>query len=699
MPRLPILLLAVLLAGPRLSAAEPAWLAASPGLELHVASDGVDTADGRAGRPFATLERARDEIRARKAAGLPPGGITVRIQPGTYELARPLELDARDAGTAISPIVWRAAAGEVRLAASRALPSLLPVADATVLARLDPTSKGAVQQADLKALGITAYGEMGGGFGLSVLPGLEVFADDVPLHPARYPNRGFMTVAKVHGATPVAMLGYHGVKEGIITLADDRALRWAAEPDAFLHGYWFWDWADQRQRIASIDAAQKTITLAQPWHRYGYRATQHAYAFNLLCELDEAGEWYLDRSSGTLYVWPPAGASRITVSVLPTVITAKGLSHTAFLGFTIEGARTHGMVLAGCDDCVVAACTLRNHGSWALRVDGGHRVSVLGCDVTGTGDGGIGLEGGDRATLTPGGHLVENCHLHHYARWNRVYRPGVSLGGVGNALRRSLIHHAPHQAVGFSGNEHIIDGNEMHNVCEETNDAGVIYAWNDWAGRGNRISDNFIHHAYGLDGKGCMGIYLDDNFSSGIITGNLLVDVHRAVLLGGGRDHVVENNAFVDCFRALSIDARGLTWRAYGQEGLTQKLKALPYTQEPWASRYPRLLTLLEDQPMAPKGVVVRRNIGWGGKFDAIDKAAKPFIAVGDNLVDVDPQFVDAARGDYRLKPGSPAFALGFTALPLDRMGLYADALRASWPVMHAVDRLERPAKPTNQPK
>ncbi len=46
-----------------------------------------------------------------------------------------------------------------------------------------------------------------------------------------------------------------------------------------------------------------------------------------------------------------------------------------------------------------------------------------------------------------------------------------------------------------------------------------------------------------------------------------------------------------------------------------------------------------------------------------------------------DPLFVDPARGDYRLRPESPAFALGFQPLPLDAMGCYADPLRASWPV------------------
>jgi S1-C subfamily serine protease len=42
-----------------------------------------------------------------------------------------------------------------------------------------------------------------------------------------------------------------------------------------------------------------------------------------------------------------------------------------------------------------------------------------------------------------------------------------------------------------------------------------------------------------------------------------------------------------------------------------------------------------------------------------------------------DAQFVDPASGDYRVKPGSPALALGFVSFPMDRFGVQKPALRA----------------------
>ena len=76
---------------------------------LFVAGDGSDANPGTEEKPFATLERARDEIRQRKAGGpLPAGGITVEVRGGVYELPRPLELTEQDSGAENAPIVYRA---------------------------------------------------------------------------------------------------------------------------------------------------------------------------------------------------------------------------------------------------------------------------------------------------------------------------------------------------------------------------------------------------------------------------------------------------------------------------------------------------------------------------------------------------------------------------------------------------------------
>ena len=123
---------------------------------------------------------------------------------------------------------------------------------------------------------------------------------------ARWPNDGFIKITEVLGPTPVDVRGTKGCKEGKFAYDSDRPKRWAGEKDLWVHGYWFWDWAEQRHPVESLDAEKRVITLKPPYHGYGYRKGQWFYAFNLLAELDRPGEWYLDRSTGVLYFWPPA---------------------------------------------------------------------------------------------------------------------------------------------------------------------------------------------------------------------------------------------------------------------------------------------------------------------------------------------------------------------------------------------------------
>ena len=85
--------------------------------DYYVATDGREAWSGtlaapnpeQTDGPFATLERARDEIRKRQAAGgLPATGITVAVRGGVYARTQTFELGAQDSGREAAPVVYRA---------------------------------------------------------------------------------------------------------------------------------------------------------------------------------------------------------------------------------------------------------------------------------------------------------------------------------------------------------------------------------------------------------------------------------------------------------------------------------------------------------------------------------------------------------------------------------------------------------------
>ena len=116
---------------------------------LFVAADGDDLHSGKSEQTaFATVARAREEIRTIKVAGgLPDGGITVEILGGKYCLEQSLEFSTDDSGTSNSPVIYRAYQNQsVEILGGKILKlsEFAPVTDEKILSRLDSTARGRV---------------------------------------------------------------------------------------------------------------------------------------------------------------------------------------------------------------------------------------------------------------------------------------------------------------------------------------------------------------------------------------------------------------------------------------------------------------------------------------------------------------------------------------------------------------------------
>ena len=663
----------------------------SPAVRLHVAPQGDDTNPGSEAAPFATIERARDAIRElRRANGLPAGGVSVTLEPGVYRLSEPFVLMPGDSGTEACPIEYRARAnGAARIIGGQAVTGWRQVTDAAALAQLAPAARGNVYVADLAAQGITDYQGVNDLRAYHSDPGFELFFDGKPMTLARYPNEGVINIKEVLDENGVVESGEANTPEGRFTCDDPHVAQWVGVKGAWLNGFWVRDWRNERIPLGTVDPALNSLGFEpKPGRKYPVRRNMWFYAEDLLQELDSPGEWYLDRARGVLYFWPtrPFSEAQALVSVVRDPIRLRHVSHVTFRGLLVEAARGDAFTVEGGMGVRIVACTIRNMGKWAVRVNGGIRHGVVGCDIYATGQGGIHLEGGDRKTLTPAGHYAENNHIHHIARWQPVYQQGITLYGVGNSATHNLIDNVPHIAIGFSHNDMTIEYNEIHSSVYMSNDAGAIYTSppnETWSMRGHRIRCNYLHHIYGFRNKGCYCIYLDDCFSSADISDNILYDVVNGILIGGGRDCRMTNNLFIGCRqRAFSVDARGLGWAKGVGVFATKELHELRHTEPPWSIKYPELVGILDDEPLAPKGNVMTRNVCWDGAWGTADPRALRDGTFESNLLDQDPLFAQPLPGEFQLRGDSPAFGIGFQQIPFGRIGLYPSPDRASWPVL-----------------
>lgn len=636
--------------------------------EWFVVPGGDDAGPGTEARPFATLERARDAARASGKLGKEP--VTVWLETGKHWLEKSFDLGPADSGTAEAPVTYRVPKGAtVRILGGREVLGWKEVTDPAVLARIPLAARDEVRWADLKAMGISDFGAMRPrGFGQGGNAALELFFDRLPMPLAQWPNVGWAEIGKLPD-------GKDGMRFGV---DDDRIKRWATATDPWVFGYWFHNWADQHLPLASVEVAKRELVLKTK-HGYGLRTGRRFRVENLLEELDLAGEWYLDRQSGRLYFLPPtaaAGATPIVSLIEDPLLRMKGASHVTFQGVTFEACRGTAVTIRDGASCQIVDCKIRNTGGLGVELrDGtGHRID--GCEVTGTGAGAISVTGGDRKTLTSAGHEVVNCDIHDFARLVRTYQPGVRVNGVGNRVAHNHIHHAPHSAILFGGNDHRIEFNEVDHVCQETDDAGAFYIGRNWTTRGHLILHNHFHDiGTKLGAHGTHHIYLDDCASGVTIRGNFFEGGYRAMFIGGGRDNVVEGNLFVDSDPAVWVDQRGIGWATKhiapgGPWGIHKRLHEMKHDQPPYSTRYPGLANILKEDPHAPRGNRITGNVMVGGRAFETNLKDKAILTMERNWSGPDPGFMDRGKREFRLKPDSPARKTGYEDIPFGKIGI-----------------------------
>jgi len=596
----------------------------APSVNFYVSLDGNDNASGSIEDPFKTLEEARDAARSLKA-----NTVHIFLRGGTYALSKTFELTKEDSRTASTPLIFQAYSDEnVTLIGGKIVNNWTDVTDQKILDRLPEVARGHVKVADLKALGLTEYGSPKGG-------GTELFFNGEPMTLSRWPNKGFTKIeGLVYPGTKVSH-DIEGSETGAFYYKGDRPLRWKNDKDIWADGYWFWDWSEEKQAIEKIDYANKIISLKGK-HYYGYRDQKPYYVFNLLSELDEPQEWYLDRNTGLLYFWPNKAIKNDTamVSSLFSILNIADVSYVNFYNINFSASTGVAINIKNVNNVSINDATIKNTGSWGVKIENSSNSGVTSCHISQTGDGGIYLKGGDRKTLTPGNLYATNNEIHDYARIHRTYKPAISLNGVGNIASHNHIYNAPHMAIFFQGNNHVIEYNEINNVLQETNDAGAIYGLRDWSQRGTIIQYNYFHDINSNKHNSSSCIYFDDQLSGMKAIGNIFYKVNRPFLIGGGKDNIISNNIIIDSYQPIYLDNRGLTWSANDQDRLINGLKSMPYTSKIWTSQYPELKNLFNTKLAAPTGNKITNNLfvnieNWDS---AIVPNAKQYIILKDNI-------------------------------------------------------------------
>ncbi|MEI8011070.1 MAG: LamG-like jellyroll fold domain-containing protein [Candidatus Omnitrophota bacterium] len=666
----------------------------STSVNFYVATNGSDTiGDGSLSKPFATLEKARDTVRAYKTAHvLPLGGITVWLRGGKYYRSTTFTLAAVDSGAAGSPVIYRSYPGETAvITGGKPVAGWSPAVNSPLAAYLNPAVISKIYVADLKAQSISYVATMTGD---GSKYGMQFIFNGQPMILARYPNAGYVNIGNVVNVGDVDTAG-------VFNYTDNEPDTWHDTSKLWLSGYYYYGWAQSHNKVASLDPGQKLITMTGKWdaatpgHWYGFRTGQWYQYENIIEELDAPGEWYLDAASGLLYFYPPSDivSGDAKISTVDTLITgSSNISYVTFRDIIMENARSNAVSISGSGggtDVAVINSVIRNTGSSGFNAVTNTRNPILyGNLIYNTGGTALSIYSGttlDASTLVPSYSEVISNKIYNTGVWLKT-SSSLFLSGIEEHIAHNEVFNAPYIGISLStnNNNNITEYNNIHDVMTLSQDGGAIYEGRQWTRRGNIIRYNYIHDIYGKDNLGAESIYLDDTQAGQTLWGNILFNAGTTALnlnsnagsgiIGGGRDNIIENNIIVNMKFGVSLGV----WNndVVGTQAVIDKFN---YKVTPFTTMYPELINLNNAaELLSPLGSTIRHNIfyqNYGSWLYQLYKANfEPIVDMRGNLIGIDPGFVSSPIGNFGLRPDSPAYALGFKPIPYEKIGLLKDS-------------------------
>ena len=609
-------------------------------VDIYVSPDGNDASIGTKNAPLATVEAAvqraaehsrkhrKDDIEIIFADGVYPVCRTIAINGDMF--AGALTLKADDGAHPV-------------FSAEKALGGWQKVSDERALSLLSCPEK--VLQADLKAAGVTDFGEPVGDKNR-----FDLYYKGKRQTLAMWPNEGFTYAGKALGKTPYYNYLGESFTEPVLQYADSHIDNWTVESAPCLHGYWGYDWFDMYNPV-EIDKAAKKLTIGGSISTYGYRTGCRFRGVNLLSEIDMPGEYWVDRGKGLIFWYAPEGfdGEGVTVSDFSEdyMFELDGCRNCSFIGIEMCGSRGGAISVSGGSGFLVADCSFKRFAQDVIVMDGGYGHMVRGCLLTELGCAGLIIKGGDRDTLEPADFDVCDCTIETLSLYRKTYQPCIRFGGAGIHIHHNLFRDCPSSALRLDGNDIDVEYNIFENLVTESDDQGGIDIFNNYTFRGITIYKNYFHNIGDPEDNIAGGVRFDDRISGAKVISNIFNHCGSSgfggVQIHGGQDNMVRGNVFYDCTFAVSHSPWDFeNWLSKSENerallGLTPQMDALTALGELYLQRYPDIAHMLDESLM-------NRNYVMG---NLIVNTPAVLSREGFNIVAEDNTFIpeDTAHG------------------------------------------------------
>lgn len=556
------------------------------GQKIFVSAVGDDSGDGSEEEPLKTLEKAIDV--ANKMREDSDKLIEILLREGTYSVTNTIKIiNSQKDDTLLKISAYQDE--KVTINAGVDIPlSAMSIADSDFTnAIIDKPNAGSVLQYNLKDAQIEDLGEIslrGHLISDEKEAQAELSLNGEVQKLAGWPNGEYTGLIKPTDSNEYGKRTKSGIANGCSFQVNyDRPSQWSKPEQAWLSGTIGPNYEFDYYPVSRFDSEEKRVYLSRGALEKYY--TEPYYRFeNVPEELDEPGEYYIDRQSGMLYFYPPEDAPKdsvLTITMSTPTLDVSGKAPNSM--FRIENSKNivfenlifkggRGSAITGKNNSNIQFinCEINSFGENGIRFDASTDIKISDCKIHDVGqDGILFVSCGNYKTLSPSNIVVSNNDIYNFARLERSYKTGIDFGYrcVGATAANNHIHNGPHAGMIFYGVNNDIYGNEFDNLVTEFSDMDALYCNNSnypWE-RGNKIHNNYFHdigkssmngrhqinvRAIRTDNRGC-GLNIYENLfynigDGGNGNGNNGIG---AITAEGTRNRIF-NNLFVDCNEA-----------------------------------------------------------------------------------------------------------------------------------------------------
>ncbi|MBQ2828540.1 MAG: right-handed parallel beta-helix repeat-containing protein [Clostridia bacterium] len=648
--------------------------------DLVVSPEGDDSNPGTEEMPLRTFSGAKEKLKERKDSVPSDKEVTVWFREGRYLIDEKVNFDSDD----FSNVVYRSVPGEDVI-----FTGAVELSDWTEGEIND--IKALVADVDTEKVYFRSLFKGEERLPVSVWPEEGSFtAKNADIKDALNPNdeSGFF---KLHTA-------FYANEKEIMNFAnlEDVNVR-------IMH-----KWCDDILPLHSVDVETGRVEVRKPAAMTIEVNDNYVYE-NVREAVNNAGEWYLDRSEGKLYYIPCEGETAenlvLSAPVNDSFIEIDGMSDITFSGIRfvntdwdfvsgtlnlwpmdktnpnyeyIEFAPTHpqasyeipaAITIANAENINIINCTFRSISDTAVMFKENVKNSAVDvCHFDEIGGNAIFINAPYAIPAVTREISITNCEINEYGR---IYNHsiGVLLCHASDCIiENNEIHDGWYTAIsvgwvwGYAENptDNIqVKDNLIYNIGNGwLSDMGGIYTLGIQPG--TVLSGNVIYNVgcYGGEqGYGGWGIYLDEGSTEMLVENNLVYDCSsQAFHQHYGRDNVIRNNIF-----------------AFGGEGIFR----ITRNEEHNSLVLENNIFVSDDRVMYWETIAMdwfkdNSNLYWDYGNKAVYSGSSTKLTERHNIVDMvgrgyynnavfaDPLFRDASNRDFTLAENSPALDAGF---------------------------------------